>query len=108
MTEDNTTEVTNVVGILLSMLGILMKYKTAAWLGVLVAGVSFANLRANYDGKQVMSTFMLSLSAVFMCYLTNPQPISMYFLQQQAQQAAAAAAAAASGGSPPPPVANTR
>lgn len=101
MSEDNTTEITNVVGILLSMMGILLKYKTCAWLGVLVAGVSFANLRANYDGKQVMSTFMLSLSAVFMCYLTNPQPLSMYFLQQQAS-------ASSSSAPPPLPVANTR
>lgn len=73
----------NVVAMMLSMIGILLKYKTCAWLGLLVAAVSYANVRSNYDGKQIMSTFMLSMSSVVMCYLTNPQPISMYLNQQQ-------------------------
>lgn len=83
MSEDNTSEIMNVVGMMLSMVGILLKYKTCAWFGVLVAAVSYANVRSNYDGKQIMSTFMLSLSSVIMCYLTNPQPISVYIGQQQ-------------------------
>lgn len=66
------------LGMILSMVGILLKYKSCAWFGLLVAGVAFANVRANYDSKQILSSFMLSLSAVVMCYLTNPQPISAY------------------------------
>lgn len=73
----------NVFAMMLSMIGILLKYKTCAWLGLLVAAVSYANVRSNYDGKQIMSTFMLSMSSVVMCYLTNPQPISVYLNQQQ-------------------------
>lgn len=82
--EDNTSEIMNVLGMILSMIGILLKYKTCAWFGVLVAAVSYANVRSNYDGKQIMSTLMLSLSSVIMCYLTNPQPISVYLNSQQA------------------------
>lgn len=81
VSEDSTSEIMNVVGMMLSMVGILLKYKTAAWFGVLVAAVSYANVRANHDSKQIMSTFMLSMSSVIMCYLTNPQPISMYLSQ---------------------------
>lgn len=96
ISDDNTSEIMNVLGMILSMVGILLKYKTCAWFGVLVAAVSYANLRSNYDGKQIMSTFMLSLSSVIMCYLTNPQPISVYLSQQ------AAASGSAPLGSPDP------
>lgn len=83
MSEDNTSEIMNVLAMMLSMVGILLKYKSCAWFGVLVAAVSYANVRSNYDGKQIMSTFMLSMSSVVMCYLTNPLPISIYLSQQQ-------------------------
>lgn len=83
VSEDSTSEIMNVLGMMLSMIGILLKYKTCAWFGILVAAVSYANVRSNYDGKQIMSTFMLSLSSVVMCYLTNPQPISIYLSQPQ-------------------------
>lgn len=83
--EDNTSEIMNVLAILFSMVGILLKYKTCAWFGVLVSAVSYANVRSNHDGKQIMSTFLLSISAVVMCYLINPAPIS-YQMSQQAQQ----------------------
>lgn len=86
VTEDSTSELMNVVGMLLSMVGILLKYKICAWFGVLVAAVSYANVRANHDSKQIMSTFMLSISSVVMCYLTNPQPVSVYLAGQQQQQ----------------------
>lgn len=87
VSEDSTSEIMNVFAMILSMVGILLKYKTCAWFGLLVAAVSYANVRSNYDGKQIMSTFMLSMSSVVMCYLTNPQPISVYFNQVQQQQA---------------------
>lgn len=76
----------NVLGMMLSMIGILLKYKTCAWFGVLVAEVSYANVRSNHDSKQIMSTFLLSISSVVMCYLINPAPIS-YYIDQQQQQA---------------------
>lgn len=84
MSEDNTSELMNVLGIMLSMVGILLKYKTCAWFGVLVAAVSYANVRSSHDSKQIMSTFLLSISAVVMCYLINPAPIAHSLGQQQA------------------------
>lgn len=102
VSEDGTSEIMNVFGMMLSMVGILLKYKTCAWLGILVAAVSYANVRSNHDGKQIMSTFMLSISSVVMCYLTNPQPISVYLGQQQSLSPAATSGAldldASSGG----------
>lgn len=38
--------------------------------------ISFANSRVTEDAKQVLSSFMLSVSAVVMSYLQNPSPIS--------------------------------
>lgn len=82
--DDGTSEIMNVLAMILSMVGgMLLKYKACAWIGTLVGAVSFANVRSNYDGKQIMSTFMLSMSSVVMCYLTNPQPISVALSQQQ-------------------------
>lgn len=88
----------NVLGMLLSMMGMLLKYKSCAWVGLLVAGVSYANSKADTDGKQIMTTFMLSMSAVVMCYLANPQPISMYLNQPAAAATVAAAAGGATAG----------
>lgn len=76
LSEDGTSEIMNVLAMILSMLGMVLKYKVCSWIGTLVAAVSFANARSNLDGKQVMSTFMLSISSVVMCYLTNPLPIN--------------------------------
>jgi len=42
---------------------------------LLCSCVSFANSRSNDDAKQIISSFMLSISAVVMSYLQNPQPI---------------------------------
>lgn len=81
MSEDNTSEIMNVLGMMLSMIGILLKYKTCAWFGVLVAAISYANVRSNHDSKQIMSTFLLATSSVVMCYLINPAPISHYIGQ---------------------------
>lgn len=91
LSEDGTSEIMNVLAMILSMLGMVLKYKVCSWIGTLVAAVSFANARSNLDGKQVMSTFMLSISSVVMCYLTNPLPISISLSQQQLQQGAAIA-----------------
>ena len=86
MCDDNTSDIMNIVGMLLSMIGILLKYKSCAWTGVLVSAVSFTNARTNHDSKQIISTFLLSFSSVVMCYLINVAPISHSIGQQQQQQ----------------------
>lgn len=81
--EDNSSEVLNVLGMFLSMMGLLLKYKICAWLGFIVAAVSYANQKVqNNDFKQSLSQFCLAGSAIIMSYATNPQPMSVYFTQQ--------------------------
>ncbi|VDN01942.1 unnamed protein product [Thelazia callipaeda] len=53
----------------------LLKMKWCAWVALLCSCVSFANTRTNDDTKQIVSSFMLSISAVVMSYLQNPLPI---------------------------------
>ncbi|KAG7219483.1 hypothetical protein INR49_003375 [Caranx melampygus] len=53
-----------------------LKLKWCAWIAVYCSFISFANSRSSEDTKQMMSSFMLSISAVVMSYLQNPQPMS--------------------------------
>ncbi|KAJ1370225.1 hypothetical protein KIN20_031914 [Parelaphostrongylus tenuis] len=65
----------NVLGMVFSMCGLMMRAKWCAWMALLCSCVSFANTRSSDDAKQIVSSFMLSVSAVVMSYLQNPQPI---------------------------------
>lgn len=46
------------------------------------SSISFANSRVNDDTKQILSSFMLSISAVVMSYLQNPAPMTLPFMSQ--------------------------
>jgi len=74
--DDPTPEYMNVLGMIFSMCGLMMRLKWCAWVALFCSCISFANGRSNDDAKQILSSFMLSISAVVMCYLQNPQPIS--------------------------------
>ena len=50
--------------------------KWCAWVAVYCSFISFANSRSSEDTKQMMSSFMLSISAVVMSYLQNPQSMT--------------------------------
>ncbi|KAI5711592.1 hypothetical protein M8J76_016695 [Diaphorina citri] len=50
--------------------------KWCAWAALYCACISFANSRVSDDGKQLLSSFMLSISAVVMSYLQNPHPMT--------------------------------
>lgn len=65
----------NHLGMIMSMCGLMMKLKWCAWLALYCSCISFANSRINDDAKQVLSSFMLSVSAVVMSYLQNPAPM---------------------------------
>uniref|UniRef100_A0A915Q6Z6 ribonuclease Z n=1 Tax=Setaria digitata TaxID=48799 RepID=A0A915Q6Z6_9BILA len=65
LTDDPIPEYMNVLGMM----------KWCAWIALLCSCVSFANARTSDDAKQIVSSFMLSISAVVMTYLQNPQPI---------------------------------
>ncbi|CAJ0585547.1 unnamed protein product, partial [Mesorhabditis spiculigera] len=73
--DDPMPEYMNVLGMIFSMLGLMMRMKWCAWAALLCSCISFANTRSFDDTKQIVSSFMLSISAVVMSYLQNPAPI---------------------------------
>ncbi|CAK1582080.1 unnamed protein product [Parnassius mnemosyne] len=74
--EDLTTDYMNILGMIFSMCGLMMRLKWCAWTAVFCSSISFANSRVSDDTKQIVSSFMLSISAVVMSYLQNPAPMS--------------------------------
>ncbi|KAK2154064.1 hypothetical protein LSH36_278g06056 [Paralvinella palmiformis] len=77
LVDDPTAEYMNLFGMIFSMCGLMLKLKWCAWAAVYCAFISFANARSSDDTKQMLSSFMLSVSAVFMSYLQNPQPMML-------------------------------
>ena len=57
----------------------LFRIKWCGWVAVYCSCISFANTKYNDDTKQIMSSFMLSISAVVMSYLQNPTPMTLPF-----------------------------
>lgn len=74
--DDLMPDYLNILGMIFSMLGLMMKLKYCAWIALYCSCISFANSRVTEDAKQVLSSFMLSVSAVVMSYLQNPAPMS--------------------------------
>ncbi|KAJ3637763.1 hypothetical protein MTP99_001195 [Tenebrio molitor] len=60
----------------LYMCGLMMRLKWCAWVALYCSCISFANSRLSDDTKQILSSFMLSISAIVMSYLQNPQPMT--------------------------------
>ena len=75
--DDLTPDYMNILGMIFSMCALMMRVKWAAWLAIYCSCISFANTKFNDDTKQIMSSFMLSISAVVMSYLQNPAPMSL-------------------------------
>merc|ERR1712137_714521 len=73
--EDLTPDYMNVLGMVFSMCGLMMRMKWAAWAALYCSCISFASSKINDDTKQILSSFMLSISAVVMSYLQNPHPM---------------------------------
>ena len=69
----------NALGMVCSLLGLLMRLKWAAWIGVHCSLVYLANSRAADDKKQMLSLFMLATSSLVMVYMQNPAPMSLGF-----------------------------
>ncbi|XP_014252581.1 protein Asterix [Cimex lectularius] len=74
--EDLTPDYMNILGMIFSMCGLMMRLKWCAWVALYCSCISFANTRVNDETKQIISSFMLSISAVVMSYLQNPQPMT--------------------------------
>ena len=75
--DDLTPDYMNILGMIFSMCALMMRIKWAAWIAIYCSCISFANTKFNDDTKQIMSSFMLSISAVVMSYLQNPAPMSL-------------------------------
>ncbi|XP_077283035.1 protein Asterix [Arctopsyche grandis] len=73
--EDLTTDYMNILGMIFSMCGLMMRLKWCAWTALYCSCISYSNSRLSDDAKQILSSFMLSISAVAMSYLQNPQPM---------------------------------
>lgn len=74
--EDLTPDYMNILGMIFSMCGLMMRLKWCAWVALFCSCISFANSRVTDDTKPILSSFMLSISAVVMSYLQNPQPMT--------------------------------
>jgi len=79
LNEDPMPDYMNVLGMVFSMCALMMRIKWCAWVAVYCSCISFTNTKYNDDSKQIMSSFMLSLSAVVMSYLQNPTPMNLPF-----------------------------
>ncbi|KAH9387662.1 PREDICTED: protein Asterix-like [Rhagoletis zephyria] len=77
--DDSMPDYMNVLSMLFSMCGLMMKLKWCAWIAIFCSAISFANSRIQDDTKQIFSSFMLSFSAVIMTYLQNPLPMTLPF-----------------------------
>ncbi|XP_050436480.1 protein Asterix [Adelges cooleyi] len=77
--EDLTSDYMNILGMALSMCGLLMKLKGAAWCAMFCSCISFGNSKSTDDTKQIFSSFMLSISAIVMSYLQHPQPMTPFW-----------------------------
>ncbi|XP_071952348.1 PAT complex subunit Asterix-like [Antedon mediterranea] len=77
--DDPMADYMNLLGMIFSMCGLMLKMKWCAWVAVFCSFISFANSRVTEDGKQTFSSFMLSISAVVMSYLQSPQPMTLPF-----------------------------
>merc|ERR1712110_334037 len=59
--DDPTPDYMNLLGMIFSMCGLMMKLKWCAWVAVYCSFMSFANSRTSDDTKQMLSSFMLSI-----------------------------------------------
>ena len=82
LSQDLTPDYMNILGMIFSMCGLMMRLKWCAWVALFCSCISFANSRVSDDTKQILSSFMLSISAVVMSYLQNPQPMHLPWAMQ--------------------------
>ncbi|CAB0029567.1 unnamed protein product [Trichogramma brassicae] len=73
--EDFTPDYMNIIGMIFSMCGLMMRLKWCAWVALYCSCISYANSRMSDDTKQILSSFILSISAVVMSYLQHPTPM---------------------------------
>ena len=57
--DDPTPDYMNLLGMIFSMCGLMLKLKWCAWVAVYCSFISFANSRSSEDTKQMMSSFII-------------------------------------------------
>lgn len=72
-----TTDGINAVGMVCSLVGLLIKMKWAAWVGVYCSLIYMAHSKSSSDKKQLLSLFMLATSSLVMVYMQNPAPMTL-------------------------------
>jgi len=77
--DDLMSDYMNVLGMVFSMCALMLRVKWCAWVAIYCSCISFANTKYSGDTKQIMSSFMLSISSVAMSYLQNPTPLATQF-----------------------------
>jgi len=75
--QDPLPDYLNLLTMIFSMCGLIMKIKWCAWAAVFCSITSYANSRSPEDARQVLSSVMLSISAVVMAYLQNPLAMTL-------------------------------
>ncbi|XKL62590.1 hypothetical protein PGB90_002423 [Kerria lacca] len=75
--DDYAADYANILAMLFSMMGLMMKLKWCSWVALYCSSISFANYKVNDDKKQIFSSFMLSFSALAMCYIQDPRPMNL-------------------------------
>ena len=73
-----TSEYLNMLCMIFSMLGLMLKIKFCGWVALFCSSVNFANARTSDESKQIISGFMLSISAIVITYLQNPAPLTFF------------------------------
>ena len=77
MKDDLEPDYMNILGKIFSMCALMLRIKWAAWVAIYCSCISFANTKFNDDTKEIMSSFVLSISAVAMSYMQNPAPMTL-------------------------------
>jgi len=77
--EDLMSDYMNVLSMVFSMCAFMMKIKWCGWIAIFCSCISFTNTKSSTDTKQIMSSFMLSISSVVMSYMQSPKPMALAF-----------------------------
>ncbi|KAI3386570.1 hypothetical protein SNEBB_009486 [Seison nebaliae] len=74
--EDTLADHIHFLGMFFSIVGLFAKLKICSWGALICSIIGFAHSATVDENRQTVSSFMLSISALLMSYLNNPQPLS--------------------------------
>uniref|UniRef100_A0AC35U4S2 Protein Asterix n=1 Tax=Rhabditophanes sp. KR3021 TaxID=114890 RepID=A0AC35U4S2_9BILA len=77
--EDPISEYMHLVGMIFSISGLMFRIKWCSWIALFSAVVCFTNAKTTEDVRQIISSFMLAISSIVMCYVQVPTPMQIPF-----------------------------